>query len=188
MDEKEIMTNELEGLKKDIEKYQTIKSNLLSDIHSAEIQKENKDNVNTVGLLNKVHEREIAVKVREDKIQSRIEDVERKETSLKDRVRDLEKREQNYLDLEEKRAKLNEERSNFNIYKFNVERELEKARIIIEEASQKGSELKVKEESLRAREKGILKQEKSWNDRIGELEIERKKFEIETQNKEVVNV
>ena len=187
MSEIDIVKQAVEVLKEEVKRLQILKSNTEADIHSLNIQKENSGKIEEINNRNKLFEIEAQLNVKEDKIKISLDELKRKEIHFEDRIRELEKRENEVVDLSAKKAELNKERSNFNIYKFNIERELENARIIIQEAAQKEEEYKIKSEDLKAREKSIIKQERHWNDAIGKLEQDIKQFEIEHQNKEVVN-
>ncbi len=94
----------------------------------------------------------------------------------------LEEREKETVDLDIKKKVLIEERSNFFKYKFDIERELEKAKTTIEEAKAVETDYKLKEDALRAREIKIQKLEKYWNDEIGKLENEKISFQREKEN------
>jgi len=172
----------LEIIKKDVEKYQMMKSNLESQIHSLEIQKEATGRIQAVEMKNQIAQEEARLRTLESKIKEKQETIDYQEKALQERIRTLERRELEMVDVDAKRRELVNERSNFHKYKYDVELELDKARIIIAEANQKDQELAVKSESLVVREKGIVKQERYWNDAIGKLEQDIKAFEVERQN------
>jgi len=181
----------LDIIKKDVEKYQMMKSNLESQIHSLEIQKEATGRIQAVEMRSQIAQEEARLKLLGDKIKEKQETIDFQERALQERIRTLERRELEMVDIDAKRRELVNERSNFHKYKYDVELELDKAKIIIQEANQKDQELAVKSESLVVREKGIAKQERYWNDAIGKLEQDIKAFEVERQNvfkpQEVVN-
>ncbi len=182
MSEIDVVKEALEIIKKDVEKYQMMKSNLESQIHSLEIQKEATGRIQAVEMRSQIAQEEIRLKTLESKIKEKQETIDYQEKALQERIRTLERREQEMVDVDSKRRELVNERSNFHKYKYDVELELDKAKIIIQEANQKDQELAIKSESLIAREKGIVKQERYWNDAIGKLEQDIKTFEIERQN------
>ena len=172
----------LDIIKKDVEKYQMMKSNLETQIHSLEIQKEATGRIQAVEMKNQIAQEEARLRTLESKIKEKQETIDYQEKALQERIRTLERRELEMVDVDAKRRELVNERSNFHKYKYEVELELDKARIIIAEANQKDQELAVKSESLVVREKGIVKQERYWNDAIGKLEQDIKAFEVERQN------
>jgi hypothetical protein len=172
----------LDIIKKDVEKYQMMKSNLETQIHSLEIQKEATGRIQAVEMKNQIAQEEARLAIKESKIKEKQETIDFQEKALQERIRTLERRELEMVDVDAKKRELANERSNFFKYKYGIELEMEKAKIIIQEANQKDQELNIKSESLVVREKGIAKQEKYWNDAIGKLEQDIKAFEIERQN------
>lgn len=182
MSELQEVKDALEIIKRDVEKHQMMKSNLETQIHSLEIQKEATGRIQAVEMRSQIAQEETRLKTLESKIKEKQETIDFQEKALQERIRTLERRELEMVDIEAKKRELANERSNFFKYKYGIELELERAMIIIQEAKQKGQELNIKLESLVVREKGIVKQEKYWNDAIGKLEQDIKAFEIERQN------
>ena len=133
----------LEIIKKDVERYQMMKSNLESQIHSLEIQKEATGRIQTVEMKNQIAQEETRLKLLDDKIKEKQETIDFQERALQERIKTLERRELEMVDVDAKRRELVSERSNFHKYKYDVELELDKARIIIAEANQKEQELYV---------------------------------------------
>jgi len=169
-------------LKKEIERLGNLKVNLEAEVNSLEFKKENTAKFDKVDVQKQAYDEEQRLNKKRDEIASRSDAVDRRELSFKDRIKVIEGRELAFLDLEEKRKTLMEERSNFFKYKYTIERELEKAKIVIEEAKAIETDFTVKEGALRAREIALQKKEKYWNDIIGKLEYDKEEFEIYKQN------
>lgn len=169
-------------IRKEIERLGNLKVNLEAEVNALEFKKENTAKFDKADVQKQAYDEEQRLNKKRDVLASREEAIERRELSLKDRIRVIEARELALLDLEEKRKVLTEERSNFFKYKYTIEQELEKAKVIIEEAKAVETDYKMKEDSLRARELSLQKKEKYWNDIIGKLEHDKEEFEIYKQN------
>lgn len=170
------------NVQKEIERLQIILGNLQTQEHTAQIKSEQDDKIKDVQSQNKYAEEERRIEVRRIEAEKRIDLAETKENNIASREAEVEKREQRLLALEEKEAELNKKRANFEIYKTGIEKELEFAKNTIAEANAVEEKIEIERQSLVGREKKIKEQEKYWNDCIGLLEEEKKKFEIEKEN------
>ena len=169
-------------LKKEVERLNNLKVNMEAEIHALEFKKENVAKLDKVDIKKQVYDEEVRLNKKASELDSREQALTNRETSFKDRLKMLEEREQSLLNLEEKKKELAEERSRFFKYKFDLERELETAKITIEEAKAIENDYTIKENALKAREIKIQKQEKYWNDEIGKLEHDKKEFQMEKEN------
>lgn len=170
------------NVQKEIERLQIILGNLQTQEHTAQIKSEQDDKIKDVQSQNKYAEEERRIEIRRIEAEKRIDLAETKENNIASRETEVEKREQRLLALEEKEAELNKKRANFEIYKTGIEKELEFAKNTIAEANAVEEKIEIERQSLVGREKKIKEQEKYWNDCIGLLEEEKKKFEIEKEN------
>lgn len=171
-----------ENLREEISRLQITISNLDAQKHSAGIQQEQADKISDADTFNKFAAEERKVEVKRIEAEKRIDTAEQIERKINDREREVERRELKTMDLEVKIAELNKHRANFELYKTSIEGHLNAAKTTIAEAGAILEKIEAEKQSLVAREKGIKQQEKWWNDRIGELEAERKKFGIEKEN------
>ena len=174
-DVKEVLEKQVEGLK-------IVESNTQAQIHQSTIAHEQNMKREREAIRKKETETEHSVQSKLSQIKSRENALEDKEELFRSRIQGIEKREQELLMIDDKRKLIQIERSNFNKYKFDTERELDKAKELIEESKCLGEKHKSKEDELKTREMRVAEIEREWNDRIGKLEIDEKKFEIYKQN------
>ena|SRR3990172_725164 len=193
LDEIDSLKKIRENLKEEVSRLQIIQSNLEAQKHSADILKDQVDKREDAETFNKFAAEERRIEQKRIEAEGRIDTAENIERSLASRVNEVERRELKTSELETLIAKLNQERANFAIYKDRVEKELQEAQEIIAHAAVTYESINAEREALVGREKKVIEQERWWNDRIGELEIERRNFQIEKENfigskKEEVNV
>lgn len=170
------------NLKEEIAKLQVIHNNLDAQSHTAQIKEEQDAGIKNNEKMAKYAAEENRLESKRIEIEKRIDFLSTKEARINDSEREVEKREQELIDLEDNKIKLNLERSNFNDYKISVEKELVNAQEIINDAAGTFDKIKIDNEMLKGREIKVVQQEKYWNDTIGKLEADKKKFEIEREN------
>lgn len=168
-------------LREETDKLKMEKNTLENQIRADEVRKEqqtrldqNDARVHLAIELKKIGQRENALISRETMIN--LED-----ERLRDRIREVERREQFMLKLEEKQAVLDQEKRNFNDYRNSINLELEKMKIATIEGNEFRKDLKGKEIALAGREKAVKKNELIWNDRIGALQEQERKFQQEKE-------
>jgi len=200
MEKEEIMTDikALEEIKSkltdDVEKLRVMQSNLDASLHTKEVELEEKFKLRKMELEREILKEKEEVKKIKEKTEARIDLASRQEEGVRARIFELEKRELDVVDLTKKKNELTIERNNFQLYKFNIEKQLEVALEKIAEANELEEKIKMENEALLGREKSVAEKEKFWNDRIGELELFEKQITRERENlealqtvKEVVN-
>lgn len=203
MEDLKTLVSEVETMKKvktsleeEIVKLQKIHNNFEAQAHTAEIKNEQDEKLKNVEVMNKYAAEESRIEQKRIAAEARIDLAETLKRNLDNRTIEVEKREQRLIDLENRIADLNSQRSNFEAYKISIEKELVEAKNIIAEADEAFEKISREKDMLMGRETKVKEQEKYWNDCIGLLEEERKKFQIEKENfiglgknkKEVVNV
>lgn len=181
---KEIET--LRGIKanvqKEIDRLQIILGNLQAQEHTAQIKDEQIDRKKETELLNKYADESRKIELKRIEAEKRIDLSDSLEKSLNSRESEIEKRESRTVDLEAKESQLNKQRANFEIYKTSVLDQLMKAQETIAEANAVFNKIETEKDMLIGREKKIKEQEKYWNDCIGMLEEDKRRFEIEKEN------
>ncbi|MDI6732324.1 MAG: hypothetical protein QME16_00125 [Planctomycetota bacterium] len=171
-----------ENITEEISKLQITLSNLEAQKHSADVKKEYTDKVSENETYNKFAAEERKIEIKRIEAEKRIDTAELIERKINDRELEVQRREQKTMELESKISELNKQRANFEIYKTSINDQLNEAKITIAEAGAMLEKIEAEKQSLVAREKGIKQQEKWWNDRIGELNSDMRKFEIEKEN------
>jgi chromosome segregation ATPase len=178
------LINVRDNLKKEVEKLQIEASNLQAQKHTEEVAKESQQKLEKLDVQKQVLGEEQRINNLKSELDSRTTAVIQQEERLRERLADLEKREMELVDIDKKRAELNQERANFNMYKYNIERELDQAKITIADANVCQEKLDAERFTIDGRDKHLKEQEKWWNDRIGELEEKEKQVKIEVQHLE----
>lgn len=182
MNEVELLKDLKSNLEKEVKELKIQKSNLEADVHTLQIKQEGDRKSQELDIKRKSNlekEKNIQEINRLKILQSQ---VDYQSQRLKDRVSEVEKREQELIDLDKRKLVLKEERDRFNMYKVQVAKDVEKAKITIAEADAREEAIQSSLRSIEFREQNVLKQEKYWNDKIGELEANIKQFNIEREN------
>lgn len=164
------------GLNDKIKELQIKESNIEASMHTRQIEVESTNKLDKISLQ---RERNILIKEVNDmktSLISRSQDLELKEQQFNDRIANLEKRELDIIDIDTKRTELQKQINDFHAYRRSVEQELELAKITIAEANAEKESIQIWKEQLDGREKAISAIEKQWNDSIGKLEADKKKF------------
>ena len=172
----------IKNLEEKIKQLEIRESNLNAQMHSKQIEFESSRKMDELDARTRLQKERDAITTKADGISARYSQLEIEEEKFRERKIMLEKREEELIIIEKERVELNQERSNFNVYKFNVERELEQAKIVIADANAAAEKLEMYEEDLKGREAKVKQQEKFWNDRIGEVEKKEKELRIMQEN------
>jgi len=195
LQEIEVLRNIKTNVQKEIDRLQIILGNLQAQEHSSQIKDEGETKLKEIETLNKFASDERRIELKRIEAEGRIDSAEKMQRDLDNRVIEVEKRELKTMELEVKISEMNQQRANFEIYKVGIEDQLAEAKVTIAEANALEEKLKIANDMLLGREKKVKEEEKYWNDCIGLLEEERKKFQIEKenflglkQNKEAANV
>ena len=183
------------NVQEEVSRLQIIVSNLLAQKHSLEIKESLDDRLADGERFNKFADEERRIEIKRIEAEKRIDTADICERKLNDRTIEVERREQKTMNLEVLISDLNKQRANFEIYKTSVNDQLESAKITIAEANASFEKIEVEKQMLTGRERVVKDKEKYWNDLIGKLEEDRKKFQIEKENfiglgkieKEVIN-
>lgn len=183
------------NLKEGIAKLQVIFNNLDAQAHTAQVKEERDVKLQDLEQMTKYAVKEKEIEIKRIDAERRMDMAETIERKVNDREKEIERREQKLLDLEDKIADLNSQRSNFEMYKVGIENKLAEAKETIAQANEAFAKIANDKDMLLGREIKIKEQEKYWNDCIGLLEEEQKKFQLEKENfiglgkpiKEVVN-
>ena len=183
------------NVQEEVGRLQIAVSNLLAQKHSLEIKESLDDRLADGERFNKFADEERRIEIKRIEAEKRIDTAEICERKLNDRTIEVERREQKTMNLEVLISDLNKQRANFEIYKTSVNDQLESAKITIAEANASFEKIEVEKQMLTGRERVVKDKEKYWNDLIGKLEEDRKKFQIEKENfiglgkieKEVIN-
>lgn len=184
-----------EGLEGEISRLQIVLNNLDAQAHTTQIKNEQDIKIQDAEKMNQYAAQERQIEIKRIGAEKRIDIAESMENKLNDREKEIVRREQKLIDLEDKIADLNRQRSNFEMYKVGIEKDLAEAKEIIAQADEVFAKIQIEKDMLTGREVKVREQEKHWNDCIGLLEEEKKKFQIEKENfiglskpvKEVVN-
>ena len=183
------------NVQEEVGRLQIAVSNLLAQKHSLEIKESLDDRLADGERFNKFADEERRIEIKRIEAEKRIDTADICERKLNDRTIEVERREQKTMNLEVLISDLNKQRANFEIYKTSVNDQLESAKITIAEANASFEKIEVEKQMLTGRERVVKDKEKYWNDLIGKLEEDRKKFQIEKENfiglgkieKEVIN-
>ena len=183
------------NVQEEVGRLQIAVSNLLAQKHSLEIKESLDDRLSDGERFNKFADEERRIEIKRIEAEKRIDTADICERKLNDRTIEVERREQKTMNLEVLISDLNKQRANFEIYKTSVNDQLESAKITIAEANASFEKIEVEKQMLTGRERVVKDKEKYWNDLIGKLEEDRKKFQIEKENfiglgkieKEVIN-
>ena len=165
-----------------LEKLQIELDNVSAQQHQSKIQFEHSQDLDKEALRAKMLEENKKLSIREAGINSKYDVLELKEEEFKKRMLELENREIQVVDVDKKYLELNQERSNFNKYKYDVELELEQARAVILESKGIDDKQEAFKGELEAREKLIAQRELYCDRTIGELQEKEKKLTIREQN------
>ena len=180
-----VLSKTIEVLEEKVKSLQIKESNYDATMHTKKVKDETDDKIKQIELQRKYNEINVEKgKVREE-YAARFTDLATKEEFYKKRMHDLENREQQLLYLEDMKKDLDQQRSNFNKYKYDVGVQLEQANITIAEAAAIKEEIETDNIALAGREKRVAELEEEWNDRIGELEANEEKFRVEQENARV---
>src|SRR3990167_10998377 len=125
----------IKNLEEKIKQLEIRESNLNADLHRKAIEFESSRKLDELNTRTQIQKEQDGVIVKAGEINARYSQLQLEEEKFMERKVMLEKREEELIIIEKERAELNLERSNFNVYKFNIERELEQARITIAEAN-----------------------------------------------------
>ena len=170
------------NIQEEIGKLQITLGNLQAQAHTEQIKKEQDIGMQDNERMNKYAAEERKIEAKRIEAEKRIDIAETIGSKLNDREREVERREQKTLNLEALIADLNKQRANFEEYKTNIEKELEQAKITIVETSAVFEKIEIEKQMLLGRETKLKELEKYWNDLIGMLEAEKKRFQIEKEN------
>ena len=170
------------NIQEEIGKLQITLGNLQAQAHTEQIKKEQDIGMQDNERMNKYAVEERKIEAKRIEAEKRIDIAETIGSKLNDREREIERREQKTLNLEALIADLNKQRANFEEYKTNIEKELEQAKITIVETSAVFEKIEIEKQMLLGRETKLKELEKYWNDLIGMLEAEKKRFQIEKEN------
>jgi hypothetical protein len=170
------------SLEEDIAKLQVIHNNLEAQAHTAEVKGEQETKLADLEKMNKYAAEERRLEAKRLETEARIDMLEKSEANLNERTKEIERREQKLIDLEAKVAELNLQRSNFEAYKVSVNAQLDQAKETIAVAQESFDKIKADNDMLAGREARVKELERIWNDEIGKLEVEKKKFQIEREN------
>jgi hypothetical protein len=170
------------GLEKKVKELQVTVNNLEAQTHTEDIKSEQDTKLKNVEEMNKYSAIERGIEVKRIEAEKRIDIAETMEKALKDREIEIERREQRMLALEGAMAELNSQRSNFEIYKTDVMKQLDQARETIAEGKEVFAKIDSEKQMLAGREAKVKEQERYWNDTIGLLEQDKKKHRIEKEN------
>lgn len=171
-----------ESLEEDIAKLQIAHNSLEAQEHTAQIKDEQDEKIKNVETMNKYAAEERRIESKRIEAEKRIDTAEILEQKLNSREKEVENREQKLIDLENKIVDLNRQRSDFQLYKNGVEKELDEAREIIAQADEAFAKIQSEKDMLAGRETKVKIQEKYWNDEIGKLEADKKQFQLEREN------
>ena len=174
----------VEKLKVEIKELSAQKDNLQSQILDAKVRDEREKKTEAGDVQRQIYDEEERLRIMDDNLKSRTTGIERQESGLEKREADLEKRELEVVDLDKAKAQFQQERSNFNLYKYNVEKELDEAKITIQESNVVGEKITADRQKVEADNILVTRKIKYWNDEIGKLEADKKAFQIERENVE----
>ena len=172
------------NLKEEISKLQKIQDNLDSQEHSKKLRNEQSEKFEHQEKMSKYVAEGNRIEAKRIAIEQRIDTAEALERNVKDRLKMVEQREQKLIDIDKKIADLNNQRSNFEAYKIKMNAQLDQAKETINEAQEAFDKIESEKMMLAGREAKIKEQEKYWNDTIGQLEADRKAFQMEKENLE----
>lgn len=167
----------------DTKMLQAKKENLESQIHQLQIQLESDKKYKDIEFSRRYEEKEEEIKRRQNQLDILADTLKNKELSIENRLKNVEQQEKKVGIYEELMRRLDKERQDFMIYKAKVEKELESARVTIEEAKGLVSHYENEEESLRNRERQIQIREEDLDRRTGVLAEKERQFEIEKSSK-----
>ena len=170
------------NIQEEIGKLQITLGNLQAQAHTEQIKKEQDIGMQDNERMNKYAVEERKIEAKRIEAEKRIDIAETIGSKLNDREREVERREQKTLNLETLIAGLNKQRANFEEYKTDIENKLEEAKITIAEANAIFEKIEIEKQMLLGRETKLKELEKYWNDLIGMLEAEKKRFQIEKEN------
>lgn len=190
MEEKvEKLVLDIETLKKikknteeEIVRLQSIQNNLEAQAHTAQVKNEQDEKLKNAEIMTRYAEEERRIEEKRLAAESRISLAETLERVNNDRTKEIERREQKTLDLEEKTLDLNNQRMRFEQYKESIEKELAKAQETINNSKELVDKIKADNDMLAGREAKVKVLERQWNDDIGKLEEDKKKFQLEKEN------
>ena len=165
-----------------IKELQIQQNSLEAQAHTAIVKGEQDDKLKDLERRNQYAQEERKIELKRIQAEKRIDLAETLEQKLNDRTKEVEKREQKTLEIEEKIANFNKQRANFELYKTGIEKDLSEAKEVIAQADEAFNKIAIENDMLKGREVKIMEQEKYWNDEIGKLEEEMKKFQIEKEN------
>lgn len=176
--ELDLAKNIKEQLETDIKTLQARKENLEGQVRQAQIQLEAEKKYKNVELNRQYEGKEEEFEKRENKLNILKDSLELKEKSIEDRIKNVEAQEKKVGIYEELMKNLDKERRDFMVYKTNVEKELEKARITIEESKHIARSYEKEEQSLINRERNIQMKELALDKQLGEFYQRVKEFEL----------
>lgn len=178
------LTETIKVLTEKVTNLQIREQNLNNDIHSLQVQKDQ---------VNRNEDTKVSIKLIEgnQKLEADRAELERsrnsfelRETEIEKRIRDVEAREKEVVDIDKSYKALGDERQRFNHYKFNIERELEEAKITIEEAKVEQDRLEGIKREIEGNEVLLKNKWNDFHDSIGELEEKRKSVQMEVEHLE----
>lgn len=144
--------------------------NLNARLQADSLRIEAQKKIDEIELTKKTNNANSSLDNREAKVLSMERVILLKEQEVKKRIGDLEGREREVVDFDERVKKFNQERKSFEEMRRSQIAELD---VITEKKAHltgKEDELKVREDNIRGREKAVTKQEKYYQDRVGELD------------------
>ena len=165
----------IEGsIKKKISDLQIEESNLKNCIREEQFRLEAQKKLDELTLTKKENVSNVTLDIKETRISQRERAVELSEERLRDRIITVEKREKNLLYIEDKIHQLNKERVDFESMRRNLMVDIDKLKEEKAMWEGKEKELEVREDNIRGREKSIQKQEKYYQDCLGEIAVQKK--------------
>lgn len=156
-------------LSEKVRNLETRENNLQDSIHRAGVKKEQDTRIEATKTSIKLIEDRKKLESDRSTFESGKRTYDISKDELNRRFHDLEAREKEIVDIDKSHKKLNEERQRFDHYKFNVERDLEQAKITIVEAG-------VQEDKLEAIRSGI---------EGAKITLEEKRLEIDAERGEL---
>ena len=168
----------IEGsIKKKISDLQIEESNLKNCIREEQFRLEAQKKLDELTLTKKENVSNVTLDIKETRISQRERAVELSEERLRDRIITVEKREKNLLYIEDKIHQLNKERVDFESMRRNLMVDIDKLKEEKAMWEGKEKELEVREDNIRGREKAIQKQEKYYQDCLGEIAVQKKEVQ-----------
>lgn len=144
-----------ESLIKDIEKLKIEQSNLIEQNRAEKIRFESIKKLEEVKDKREIVVQEQKIALDNHLLSNRQDAIRAQEESLRVRIRGVENREMELSDIEERRRKLVQERSNFERFKREQEAEINEKKKLIAVIEDASNQLKIREDNVRAREKAV---------------------------------